>query len=537
LSNHLQGIIGQALLQIDLTHYIKYNYGMFRSFFVIYLVLLAQFAYPQQHNFKYLFLPAAGKRISTAFCDINGDNLTDIVNLCVNLDAEPVEKWLQIFIQNKDGTYSRIHNYCLWLRPEISAVMVANLVKGNGSEVCFFARDGVYYFPFKGGKFYKPRKIIHTATFFPDVESQRLYLWEGVADLDENGFDDFVLPTDDGYKVYFQTEEGLFGKIVKLSNAPFRTFGAHPVEGYAEESIITPATFVFNKAILKAFITDINGDDLKDIALLCHDKIVSFIQNEDRSFRRKIYEMLILRQSIRKGEVKVDLINFVDINGDDCCDLVKTRLEATLGVLESIKTVILIYPGNGDGTFRCRPLPPVEINGVSINPVFIDLDKDGAKDVIISRVRTDLVNPDPLLLKELTFTYGVFRFDKIKQRFAVQPGSIRDIHVSLKDVHRYGLGSVPLMYFEGDFNGDGVIDSLTIDPSRKVVEIRRGRTKIEGDMTLPLVPIGIEKTVYRRFKIPRAPKKAKIIYLNRDVIADVALLYSSGIGLFVSLKR
>src|SRR5439155_6037392 len=93
-----------------------------------------------------------------------------------------------------------------------------------------------------------------------------------------------------------------------------------------------------------------------------------------------------------------------------------------------------------------RPDQVLNLKGVSINPDLIDVDKDGAKDLVVSSLRTDLVtNAKRALFSSVTVTYYVFLFDKTTKKFSEVPDYSRDLSIDISRID--GGGTIPLALF------------------------------------------------------------------------------------------
>src|SRR6185503_6958089 len=107
--------------------------------------------------------------------------------------------------------------------------------------------------------------------------------------------------------------------------------------------------------------------------------------------------------------------------------LVVTKIEGQLGLFESIKTSIYIHLGTGKGNFIVSEI--LSIDGVSIDPEFIDMDGDGKLDAVTSRLRTDLFKQaaNSVIFGDVAITYEVFQFDPPQNKFMTHPVFDRQI--------------------------------------------------------------------------------------------------------------
>ena len=223
----------------------------------------------------------------------------------------------------------------------------------------------------------------------------------------------------------------------------------------------------------------------------------------------------------------------MDINGDKLADLVVTKIEGQLGLFDSIKTRIYLHLGTGKGNFNADKR--IVIDGVSIDPEFIDMNGDGKLDLVTSRLRTDLLKQaaNSVLLGDVTITYEVFQFDPQKNGFMSDPVFEKQIFVRKSDLEKTGAGAVPLVFIRGDLTGDGRPDMIVIDPKTNELMIHPGRIKDVGRGP----QIDFDKTAHYTIKVDKHPKGLQLMDVNNDGINDIILYYNGSVGLVLSEKK
>src|SRR4029453_6437544 len=94
-------------------------------------------------------------------------------------------------------------------------------------------------------------------------------LWQWKMDLSGDGLDDLVVPLPDGYRVYFPSAPGVFGKPAPLeADLPAPSTRSLGVTSYADAREISPSTFVSYSELPRLEVVDINGDGLSDLVLI-----------------------------------------------------------------------------------------------------------------------------------------------------------------------------------------------------------------------------------------------------------------------------
>src|SRR6185295_5138886 len=161
----------------------------------------------------------------------------------------------------------------------------------------------------------------------------------------------------------------------------------------------------------------------------------------------------------------------------------------------------------------------ISIDGVSIDPEFIDMDGDGKLDVVTSRLRTDLLKQaaNSLIFGDVAITYEVFQFDSTKNKFLRDPVYDKQILVAKKDLEKTGAGAVPLVFIRGDLTGDGRPDMIVVDPKTNELNIHPGRVRATGAGPR----IDFDSTVHYSIKIDKHPKGLQLMDVNGDGISDI----------------
>jgi hypothetical protein len=517
-----------------------------RALFLAVLVALPAFALakaPGPVEFRLQYLNVHGRRHDVMTYDFDGDGKIDIFVSSIDFDATPPQRWGAIHLQ-KNGGFPEIPDYLFPISDRACALVFGDFYPGGGTEVGFIAEDGVYVYPWtEKGPAEEPVKIIHARTFYRQPSLRQIPVWQWKMDFTASagdGLDDLVLPVADGYRIYFQTAPGVFGKIAHLEDDLSEGVprSIRPA-GFAEAPEIASSTFIATSELPRIEPVDINGDGLTDFVLVRGDTITYFIQKpkEPGTFLsrppwRVSFHIPTLKDEVRKDSVNLSLIKFVDINHDGLADLVVTRIEGTLGLWDSIKTNIYIHYGNGKGNFETAAC--LAINGVSIDPEFIDMNGDGKLDAITSRLRTDLMNQGAqlLLFGDIPISYEVWQFDPAKGTFMTDPVFEKRIKIARNDLDKTGAGAVPLVFVRGDLTGDGRPDMVEVDPKTKELLIYPGRER-----ATPKGPrIDFDGTAHYRIRLERHPRALQLLDVNGDGILDVILYYNSAVGLVLSKR-
>lgn len=501
---------------------------------MIALAIAASWAVAQDPKYDLTYLAVQGRRMDTLAYDYNGDGKLDLLNTSVDFDQNPPVRWIAFHFRDAQNQLPQTPSRMIAVDDRAAALLLGDFLPGGGVEIGFAASDGVYVYPFAdGGIAETPVKLLHLRTFFTTVSLRSIPIWSGPVDLDSDGRHDLIVPTFGGYRVYFQTEPGRYGVAVELeqdlTNKADRALAA---ERFASRPDRLVGHFIAGRELPRLNWVDIDGDGRLDLVTLRRDVMTYFFQKQPRVFssnrrNRVSYQIATLTQEMKKDALDIAMVSFLDFNQDRLADLIVTRVVGQLGLLESLETRVYLHPGTGRGNFSSDKC--LLVRGVSIDPKFADMNLDGALDCMVSRLRTDLLSQGGqlLVLGDLPITYEVFQFDRGKGTYLADPVFDRKVLVNKDDLGKRGAATVPLLYVEGDFSGDGRPDLVFVDPSAGELQIMRGRNR-------PL--IGFEPGPFLRKKLEHHPKAVAIYDLNADGLSDVLLLHSGPVGVLQSRR-
>ena len=480
------------------------------------------------------FLTVHGRRIDTVAYDFTGDGKPDILNTSIDFDVEPPVRWLALHPQDAQGKFPATPTQIWSLDPRACALCFGDFLPGGGVEAGFFAPDGAYVYPWgKTAIAEDAVKLLHTRTYFahPSDRSMPVAGWRG--DLNNDGRDDLIVPTPDGYKICFQTAAGRFGKVSAIEADVKQKLLA--VKRYGFTSDLLASLFTYQEDLPRVTPVDLNGDGLVDLVSITGNVLTAWHQRQAMEFRSALgwsrsYRLGILEEEIKKDTVNLSSVAFADINADRNLDLIVTKVHGELGLFDSIKTTIYLCFGNGTGDYSAQGM--IKIDGVSNEPQVVDMNGDGCLDLLTSRLRTDIVAKaiEGGILGDIRVDYEVFQFDPKKGRLRESPVYSYPVAMTLKDIKEKGAASRPMMHVTGDFSGDGRPDQVRYNPKTDTIEFHEGRDTGRGD-------IDFTPMEWQSYKPERPPKYMVISDVSGDGLADLLLVYAGQVGLLISKPK
>ncbi len=489
-----------------------------------------------QVEYEKIYLFTLGNRQDTLVFDLNGDGQLDILNTSIDYSHSPPVRWLLVHYA-KNGRFEKTPNVMIVLPEKASCLLFGNFDPNGGVEICYITSDGIYYYPFENNTISeKPKKLIHTRTFFEGGTTTSIPLWFYPVDLDGNNLDDIILPIPDGYKIYLQTATGVFGRTFKLE-AEIKD--ARRRETKKEEFVFKDRTelsfFSHMKTMPRPEVFDMNGDGKKDIVVLHKDKVTTFFQDDKGNFvRDNPRHIPILKQERSQDVFELPDAFFKDVNNDKKPDLVIIKNRYPLGPLGSIETQIFIHYGDGKGDFTGAK--SLNIRGTSLpgySPQFTDLNNDGYLDIFSSRVDVDIFKKviEQFIMRDIAINFDVYQFIPLKGEHEFV--ETKEVYLNLGEFLKNPLRSLSLVIVSPDLTKDGRPDLVVADPKGDNLKIFRGKEKFGSDGRSE---IGFEKDPEIEIKLDRHPRWLSFQDVNNDGLNDIILYHKSAVGLLLSKK-
>lgn len=394
-----------------------------------------------------------------------------------------------------------------------------------GKELILVSSKEVEKIAFASGILPSEPKVLlerELESFFQDTSAQGPLFWPHVSDLNRDGLDDLLLPGIAGYSLLFQNPAGAF------SHAEF-----FPLQ---EETSLEVRKNQFLSGEIRlpsAIVEDFNGDGMPDLHFYDGGEFCCFIQKKEGGFsstpsiRKKIPALSEIRP-LKDEDTFYQLLVFLkDIDGDSRMDMLVSRSSGEMEIFETSKTQFLFFPG-GMGFFSEKPGQIINIKGINVNPLLMDYDGDKTLDLLVPSFRTDLLTSlKQTLLQSIKITFYLFLFQSQQQRFSSRPDLSKTVDLPL-DALEEGR-TLPLVYFDGDFDGDGRLDLLSLIPEegmRIYRGIRRGGFLRKSDFDFESKP-------FFQFSFP-VSNALEMGDFNQDGRCDLAFFRNGELHLFLS---
>lgn len=464
--------------------------------------------------------------------DFDQDGLVDLVVTQVEARDDPPRRLISFCRQRSASGGFAAEPDQTWSVPSGAvAFACGDFLADPGVEILLSTAREIRAYALAQGRFRKRRHpVLRVKNFFSHAQPDDLPLWMSREDLDADGRDDLVVPVADGYKIFTQREPGALA-----GGLPLRL---DPASRVAED---VSGAVVIEKKMPKFQVMDWNGDSRKDFVFLEEDRCLYFLQDEAGGYPERPSGTIphgFRQPVVRANRVDVASPTLVDVNRDGAVDLLVSYTSGQIGVFESVHTEILVFWGRAGEPYRERPDQIIVLSGISVEPELVDVNRDGFLDLVVSSLRTDLLdNLMKLLVQHVGVSYYVYPYEPEERGFSDGYGFQRTVDIPVKEIDA-GTASIPMIYFDADADGDGRKDMVVFDEQSRL-EIRLGYDA--GRAWLNPSGLGFYKDAYYEggpidSEHAKAPKEVLIRDLNADGRSDFLLKHGGRVEIFLSRK-
>ncbi len=435
-------------------------------------------------SLRILELELPGRVLDATTAELDGDGRRDLVVTWVPegpvVGGAPRARRISIFHGRggKDPWAAEADTTVAAAIPTVT-LSVGDVVPPRGDDLVLLRPDGVELLPVPrkkggGGAASRPRQLVGEGTFFTFSSDNAFDVWPLIHDLDGDGAAELLVPTTKGWAIWGRdaTEPTRLVSRGIIRVEPEERFAPHFEQRFLGRLITRVAR------LSHAVPADLDGDGRLDLFSTDDRGLLVFKQRRDGTFPKEPDLIAKLPEPEGGGggggaggapgsggsEKKVEStrLDLEDIDGDGYLDLLAARTGGTIGVFSSIGTRFLVFRGRPRVGFNLdRPDRIISVRGLSMNPVLADCDGDGKRDLVVSSLRTDMLsNIKKAIVSSVTITYLVYRGTGDGRSFEDAPFFERDVDLDLDSLD--AGGAAPLVFFDGDFDGDGKRDLLEV---------------------------------------------------------------------------
>ncbi len=420
--------------------------------------------------------------------DVSGDGNVDLVISALDLKTNGRSLRIHHRLQGSKSVrecFRQAPDHTLSLTPDVVAFSIADVHEDAGREVVLFSPRGVFVWRPKGSEKERFKKLFSAELLWQVPDVDEVFFWDAARDVNGDGLDDLMLPETGGYRIAVQgrsAEAGAFFQAVSTIQIPedrragFRAGGKGPVQtgggqGRFELMLGLPGrqdeatrNLVRIEDVVPApFFLDWDADGDLDLLAQTTTRLHVWPLSQEGQYNELPGESLLSPVPLNQ-ERTLDISyssHAVDFNQDGRADCVIFAGDKSK---KNLRTQVLIFRNSPEkGLFgeKGRPDQLLVLTGIVAPPSFPDVDGDGAKDLLIVTLRTDLIeqlrnsSSDSVSGEISVYLNQGKRGEKSKRGevFSRRPDFIHSIQMSPE-------GDTKTTHFLGDVTGDGVAELL-----------------------------------------------------------------------------
>jgi len=388
--------------------------------------------------------------------DMGGDRAADLVVTVAETTPEGVRRSVLVYVQSK-GAFAARPTWRRTLDGDVTAILFADIEGDAACELLALDDRGLLAWRRQpdGQPAEAPERLVEVVNRFYRPADETVEHVERSRDIDGDGRDDLVLPTLEGYRIYWGRQGGA------LAEGPLFKAAQQTEYGWGWGN--TWFTMIDR---LPAFVlADVSGDGRPDAVLRDDERLTFFEQGAGGTFPAEGRRIeLALPQAGADPKDAGDVVRsstllHADVDGDRRMDIVAASTEGQLSLFSSFTISVALYRNTAKGLPK-EPGQVIRLKGATLGVQLADLSGDGRVDLVVPVIDTDLfANLVDRLKGKMKVTYNVFFFEK--NRFSRNPTFTHTTWIPYDVVE--GRTGIPQADFKGDFNGDGRIDMLYAD--------------------------------------------------------------------------
>lgn len=353
--------------------------------------------------------------------DLNGDGLLEVIAICA--DPDSIEKQIAVFSADPpNGRYGAAPAATLVIEERSSTAFFAEVDGAAPSELIVANAGGATVYSYTASGFLRG-ETVSFSSLFPGVANEPVILEKSAMDLDGDGVDEWLIPTPDGYSIRHATNE------------------LAAIRSDVVSSMRDGASTIITHRLPQIHAYDLPDQPQKALAFLS-DEYADFAHGPNWAAQQRFKIPLTLEENWDAQPQMED----IDANG--LPDLVVTQTQGTVNV----KVLTQIYLATAPFTYPAAPSASFSANGSFATPMFVDVDGNEKKDLVLVKVPYGLkMFANLFLRRKVNIQAEVHLF-----RDGGYPQTANFVSYITLDAPE---GKQKIAYTMGDFTGDGRMDA------------------------------------------------------------------------------
>jgi hypothetical protein len=259
-----------------------------------------------------------------------------------------------------------------------------------------------------------------------------------LADLNDDGLKDLVLPNARGYAVFLQDQNG-------FQSSPTTVVEVDIESGVVVDPTLDSTTVRFS--LPRLVIQDLDGDGVDDILLASKRQVAAACGTRSGTFPLHTYTFDV---PLEFHEEWMVFYNAEDFNGDGNIDLFYHQLSGTS--ISKVASEVSIFLGKSGPEFSDKPDHVFADRGGATLPFFLDVDANGSKDLVLARINLGVsFFLNYLIRHKISFEIEA-RLVQPDGTYAEKPSLSTTLSFDVPEAREQPIRA------GGDFDGDGLLD-------------------------------------------------------------------------------
>jgi len=382
--------------------------------------------------------------------DLDNDGLKDI--LVVHGKGLPPNetRWVSIFWQGSDGSFSTAANQSWELDREAVIMDIGDVTGDSKKEICYVTPRDVRYHALEARHFsVEPEILFETEGLAVFPSKKRVPLLNFVRDWNDSGLDDVGVFAFEGLVIHSAEQPGQYSSQhllqIELTTRMGQSYSPH---GNDDRTKGLHAWYEFPNLTL----LDFNNDGRNDLITNTDERVSVYLRGDEGLFSPEAsfdfnFDVLTQEEKI-EGFAEVNT-NVEELNDDGFADAIVTK--QTSKGLTNFRGVVNVYWGKPGGYGETPDQVIISEGTASAGAMFWDVNGDGLKDLVLPSVKISVAAIIRFLITRSIKVYFNLYLLGEDGRFSDRPDFTKEIKFK---IDFSGESDDQATDLEGDYNGD-----------------------------------------------------------------------------------